>query len=299
MLLSFGWQNDGKGWLLCNYLDESMIVGIVGLGLIGGSAAKAFKLAGHTIYAFDINRPIVDYAQLEGTIDAELSTENLGKCNLLLLTATPKAVLSYIGENAKYVSPNALVIDFCGTKRAVCEKGFALAAEYGFTYVGGHPMAGLQYSGYKYSKATLYNGASFIIVPAVHDDIALLDSVKQSLQPLGFKKFVVTTADFHERMIAYTSQMCHVVSNAFIKSPSAKFHRGYSAGSFRDFTRVSRLNEDMWTELFLENKEHLLNELDLLINSLHEYRQAIDAEDADTLRGLLRDGRVAKEEAEK
>ena len=208
-------------------------------------------------------------------------------------------MIGYISENARYISSSALVVDFCGTKRAVCEKGFALAAEYGFTYVGGHPMAGLQYSGYKYSKATLYNGASFIMVPAVHDDIALLDRVKQALEPLGFKKFVVTTADFHDRMIAYTSQMCHVVSNAFIKSPSAKFHRGYSAGSFRDFTRVSRLNENMWTELFLENKEALLNELDLLINSLHEYRQAIVADDADTLRGLLRDGRIAKEEAEK
>ena len=276
-----------------------MIIGIVGLGLIGGSAAKAFKAAGHVIYSYDIDSRIVGFAQLEGIVDAELSADNLGKCDLVLLTATPQAVIGYISENARYISSSALVVDFCGTKRAVCEKGFALATEYGFTYVGGHPMAGLQYSGYKYSKATLYNGASFIMVPAVHDDIVLLDRVKQALEPLGFKKFVVTTADFHDRMIAYTSQMCHVVSNAFIKSPSAKFHRGYSAGSFRDFTRVSRLNENMWTELFLENKEALLNELDLLINSLHEYRQAIVADDADTLRGLLRDGRIAKEEAEK
>ncbi|MBQ2807677.1 MAG: prephenate dehydrogenase [Bacteroidaceae bacterium] len=276
-----------------------MIVGIVGLGLIGGSAAKAFKAAGYTVYAFDINRQIVGYAQLEGTVDAELTVGNLGECGLVLLTATPQAVIGYIGGNAKHISCNALVVDFCGTKCAVCEKGFTLAAEHGFTYVGGHPMAGLQYSGYKYSKATLFSGASFIMVPPVHDDIALLDRVKQSLSPLGFKKYVVTTADFHDRMIAYTSQMCHVVSNAFIKSPSAKFHRGYSAGSFRDFTRVSRLNEDMWTELFLENKEHLLNELDLLINSLREYREAIAHDDADTLRTLLRDGRIAKEETEK
>lgn len=276
-----------------------MIIGIVGLGLIGGSAAKALKAAGHSVYAFDINRQIVGYAGLEGTVDAELSSENISACSLLLLTATPLAVVEYIKENACHVAKDTLVIDFCGTKRGVCENGFALAAEHGFTYVGGHPMAGLQYSGYKYSKATLFNGASFIMVPPVHDDIALFDRVKQSLSPLGFKKYVVTTADFHDRMIAYTSQMCHVVSNAFIKSPSAKFHRGYSAGSFRDFTRVSRLNEDMWTELFLENKEHLLNELDLLINSLHEYRDAIAADDADTLRALLRDGRIAKEETEK
>ncbi|MBO7193379.1 MAG: prephenate dehydrogenase [Bacteroidaceae bacterium] len=276
-----------------------MVVGIVGLGLIGGSAAKAFKAAGVTVLACDINEPIVSYAQLEGTVDAVLDAGNIGRCNLLLLTATPKAVAGYLRDNAMLVNPKTLVIDFCGTKRKICELGFALAAQYGFTFVGGHPMAGLQYSGYKYSKATLFSGASFIIVPPVHDDIELLDRVKHSLEPLGFKKFMVTTADFHDRMISYTSQMCHVVSNAFIKSPSAKFHRGYSAGSFRDFTRVSRLNEDMWTELFLENKEHLLGELDLLINSLHEYRNAIATDDADLLRGLLRDGRIAKEESEK
>ena len=276
-----------------------MTVGIVGLGLIGGSAAKAFKAAGHSVYAFDINRQIVGFAQLEGIVDRELSPENMSECNMLLLTATPHAVQEYIKENACHVAKGTLVVDFCGIKRGVCELGFTLAAGYGFTYVGGHPMAGLQYSGYKYSKATLYNSASFIMVPHVHDDMALLDRVKQSLSPLGFKKYVVTTADFHDRMIAYTSQMCHVVSNAFIKSPTAKFHRGYSAGSFRDFTRVSRLNEDMWTELFLDNKEHLLNELDLLMNSLREYRDAIAADDAEILRGLLRDGRIAKEETEK
>ena len=276
-----------------------MVVGIVGLGLIGGSAAKAFKAAGATVLACDINEPIVSYAQLEGTVDAVLDDGNIGRCNLLLLTATPKAVAGYLRDNARLVNPKTLVIDFCGTKRKICELGFALAAQYGFTFVGGHPMAGLQYSGYKYSKATLFSGASFIIVPPVHDDIELLDRVKHSLEPLGFKKFMVTTADFHDRMISYTSQMCHVVSNAFIKSPSAKFHRGYSAGSFRDFTRVSRLNEDMWTELFLENKEHLLGELDLLINSLREYRDAIAADDAEVLRSLLRDGRIAKEETEK
>lgn len=276
-----------------------MVVGIVGLGLIGGSAAKAFKAAGVTVLACDINEPIVSYAQLEGTVDAVLDAGNIGHCNLLLLTATPKAVAGYLRDNAMLVNPKTLVIDFCGTKRKICELGFALAAQYGFTFVGGHPMAGLQYSGYKYSKATLFSGASFIIVPPVHDDIELLDRVKHSLEPLGFKKFMVTTADFHDRMISYTSQMCHVVSNAFIKSPSAKFHRGYSAGSFRDFTRVSRLNEDMWTELFLENKEHLLGELDLLINSLYEYRNAIATDDANLLRGLLRDGRIAKEESEK
>ena len=275
-----------------------MIVGIVGLGLIGGSAAKAYKAAGHTIYAYDINESVTGFARLEGVVDEELSTANIVACDLLLLTATPNASAGYLEKNAEYISPDTVVVDFCGTKEMICSLGFALSEKYGFTFIGGHPMAGLQFSGYKYSKATLFNGASFILVPPVHDDIVLLDRVKQLLLPLGFKKFVVTTADFHDKMIAYTSQMCHIVSNAFIKSPTAKQHKGYSAGSFRDFTRVSRLNEGMWTELFLANKEHLLSELDLLITSLGEYRDAIVADDAATLQRLLRDGRIAKEETE-
>lgn len=275
-----------------------MIVGIVGLGLIGGSAAKAFKAAGHTIYAYDINDAVTGFARLEGVVDEELASDNICSCDLLLLTATPKASAEYLEKNVACIATKTLVIDFCGTKSNICALGFALAQKHGFTFIGGHPMAGLQFSGYKYSKSTLFSGASFILVPPVHDDINLLDRVKQALLPLGFKKFVVTTADFHDKMIAYTSQMCHVVSNAFIKSPSAKQHKGYSAGSFRDFTRVSRLNEGMWTELFLENKEHLLSELDLLIASLAEYRDAIVADDAETLCRLLRDGRIAKEETE-
>lgn len=275
-----------------------MNVGVVGLGLIGGSAAKAFKAAGHTVYGYDIDKAILGYGCLDGTIDHEMTEKNVRKCDVILLTATPQAVIGHIEKNAEHFSPDTLVIDFCGTKREVCAAGFEAARRYGFTYVGGHPMAGLQYSGYKYSRATLFNNASIIVVPPTYDDIALLDRVKQSLSPLGFKKYIVTTADFHDRMIAYTSQMCHLVSNAFVKSPSAQYHKGYSAGSFRDFTRVARLNEAMWTELFLENSDSLLSELDELLTHLHQYRDAIAEGDAERLCALLREGREAKEAIE-
>lgn len=275
-----------------------MKVGVVGLGLIGGSVAKAYKVAGHTVYGCDTDNAVQGYAKLEGTIDKELTPKSMAHCDLIILAATPVAVRGYLEANASHIPSSALVLDFCGTKRAVCSVGFALAAQHGFTFVGGHPMAGTQYSGYKYSRPNMFAGASFIMVPPVHDDIVLLDRVKQSLAPLEFKKYIVTTAEFHDRMIAYTSQMCHVVSNAFVKSPSAQYHKGYSAGSFRDFTRVSRLNEKMWTELFLENSENLIAELDLLINSLGQYREAIAGGDADALCSLLREGRVAKENIE-
>ena len=272
-----------------------MKVGVVGLGLIGGSAAKAYKAAGHTVYGYDVDATVLGYAKLDGTMDKELAPVTIKQCDLIILAATPGAVIGYLRDNAVNIPASALVVDFCGTKRVVCETGFELAAKHGFTFVGGHPMAGLQYSGYKHSRTNMFSGASFIMVPPVHDDINLLDRVKSLLLPLGFKRFIVTNAGFHDRMIAYTSQMCHVVSNAFIKSPSAQYHKGYSAGSFRDLTRVSRLNEGLWTELFLENKENLLAELDYLIGSLHSYRDAIAAGDADKLRTLLKEGCDAKE----
>ena len=138
-----------------------------------------------------------------------------------------------------------------------------------------------------------------IIVPPEFDDINLYDKIKQAIRPMGFKKVVFTTADDHDRMIAYTSQLPHVVSNAFIKSPSAQEHKGYSAGSFRDLTRVAWLNENMWTELFLENKDNLLKEINLLIDNLKEYAKALNDENNEYLCNLLRDGRIAKELSEK
>ena len=228
-----------------------------------------------------------------------MTEKRLASCDYVFIPLYPEAVIEYVNKNAKIFKEGAVVIDCAGVKRSVCDECFKIAENHNFSFVGGHPMAGLQFSGYKYSRATLFNGASLIMVPPIYDDISLLENVKMLLSPLGFKKYVVTTAEHHDKMIAYTSQMCHVVSNAFIKSPTALEHKGYSAGSFRDFTRVSRLNENMWTELFLDNRENLLSELDLLIKSLSEYRDAIEEKNCDKLRDLLRDGRVAKELTEK
>ena len=275
-----------------------MKIGVVGLGLIGGSVAMAYKAAGHVVYGFDTDSTILGYAKLSGVIDDVLAPERYQLCDLIILAATPKAMVSYIAENASAIPSSVLVIDFCGVKEEICRAGFEAAARYGFTFVGGHPMAGLQYSGFKHARATLFNGASMIIVPPVYDDMALLERVKEVLLPLDFKQLVVTTAENHDAMIAYTSQLCHVVSNAFVKSPSAQKHQGYSAGSFRDLTRVARLNENMWTELFLDNKKPLLDEIDIIINSLQQYRDAIANDDAQTLCNLLREGRIAKEQSE-
>lgn len=276
-----------------------MKIGIVGLGLIGGSAAKAYKEnSEHTVLGFNRNGVIAEYAVLSGATDGILDDTNIGECDFIIITVYPGAAIKFINDKAPLFKKGALVMDFCGTKRAVCEAGFAAAEKYGFTFVGGHPMAGTQYSGLKYSKATLYKGASIILVPPRFDDIALLEKVKRYLEPLGFGKINVAHAEYHDAEIAFTSQLAHVVSNAFVKSPSAQFHKGYSAGSYRDLTRVAWLNEKMWTELFLENKDNLLKELDFIINSLEEYKEAMENDDAERLEELLREGRICKERAD-
>jgi prephenate dehydrogenase len=189
-------------------------------------------------------------------------------------------------------------MDCCGTKRVVCQACFPLAKEYGFTYIGGHPMAGTQYSGYKYARANLYKGAPMVLVPPVFDDIELLSRAKELLAPAGFGRFSVTTAEKHDESIAFTSQLAHVVSNAYIKSPTALGHKGFSAGSYKDMTRVAWLNPPMWTELFLENRENLLAELDTIIASLSAYRDALERRDAETLERLLEEGKRRKEEVD-
>ena len=189
-------------------------------------------------------------------------------------------------------------MDCCGIKTQVCSRCFPLAKEYGFTFVGGHPMAGSQFSGFKYSRANLFKGAPMVLVPPVFDDILLLDRVKTALKPCNFGFFSVTTAEEHDKMIAFTSQMPHILSNAFIKSPTAQQHRGFSAGSYKDLTRVAWLNPKMWAELFLSNKDNILFELDTYINALTQYKDAIAREDKTTLIALLDEGRKRKEDVD-
>ena len=272
-----------------------MTVGILGLGLIGGSLARAYALAGHSVYAADRDESILAFAQLAGAVEAPLTPENLPDCDLILLAIYPEGSANWLAENAEHISPNALVLDCCGVKQDICEACFPLAEQFGFTFLGGHPMAGTQFSGFKHSRADLFQGAPMVLVPPRFDDMDLLDRAKEALTPCGFGSFSVTTARDHDRMIAFTSQMPHIVSNAFIKSPTALEHRGFSAGSYRDLTRVAWLNPGMWAELFLENREFVLTELDTLLASLNAYRDALEEENKEVLITLLEEGKKRKE----
>ena len=268
-----------------------MTVGIVGLGLIGGSMAKAFSRAeGVRVLGLDTDRSILGFAILSGAVSEELTRENQADCDLLLLATYPQAAEDYLRREAPFLPKDMVVMDCLGTKRPICAAAFPLAEKYGFTFVGGHPMAGTHHSGFKYARDNLFHGAPMVLVPPAHFDMELLERVKMLLAPLGFGSFSVTTAEQHDEMIAFTSQMPHLVSNAYIKSPTAAGHRGFSAGSYKDMTRVAWLKPEMWTELFLENRDNLLRELDSFMGDLEKYRKALESRDGETLQHLLEEG---------
>ena len=275
-----------------------MTVGIVGLGLIGGSFAKAYHEAGATVHAWNRSRSVLDFAVMSGAVDAELTEDNIAACDLVLIALYPEATIEWFRRMAPHIGSHPVVLDCGGTKRTICAACFPIAQEHGVTFLGGHPMAGTQYSGFKNAKATMYHGAPMVIVPPDFDDVLLFDRVKQLLQPAGFSRFSFTTAEAHDEMIAFTSQMAHVVSNAYIKSPTADQHKGFSAGSYKDMTRVAWLSPEMWAELFLENKDNLLHELDMFMVHLGEYRDAMARDDLPALTRLLDEGRRRKEEVD-
>ena len=274
-------------------------VGIVGLGLIGGSLAKAYKRVEHIrVLGFDRDHSIMEFAKLAQAIDETLTDEALAGCDCILLATYPQGVIDWVMQKAHLLSENTMVIDCTGTKRRICEALFPIAAEHGFTFVGGHPMAGLYQSGFKYSREDLFDGAPMVIVPPSFEDIRLFERVQTLLAPVGFGRISVTTAAEHDEVIAFTSQMAHIISNAFIKSPTARKHKGYSAGSYQDLTRVAWLNPDMWAELFLENREDLLREIACFLAAMQQYKSALEAEDEARLRALLEEGRQRKREVD-
>lgn len=277
-----------------------MRVGILGLGLIGGSFARAYRATGADVVAYDPDRDTMGAARIE-TISGELDDTTIPTCDLIVLAAYPKACTDWLRDHAETLGEASdvtagtgpVVIDTAGVKAAVCREAFALAREYGFAFVGAHPMAGTEHSGFAYARADLFRGAPMVLTPPPVDDLtrlSLLDRTHMLLAPVGFGRFSVTTPDVHDSVIAYTSQLAHVVSNAYVKSPTAQMHHGFSAGSYRDLTRVAHLNPSMWAELMCDDADHLGQEITWLIEALAAYRDALEQRDQDRLRMLLAEG---------
>ena len=274
--------------------------GIVGLGLIGGSFARGYAQAGVRVLAWDPDDDVMTAASM-GTVAGELNDETLGECDIIVLACYPEACIEWLEAHAQALADatdteaimGPVVIDTVGVKGIVCERAFELAHEHGFYFVGAHPMAGTQFSGYAHSHADLFQGAPLVLVPPAVDDalkLELLGQVREMVRPLGFGKFSVTSAAEHDRVIAFTSQLAHVVSNAYVKSPTAQVHHGFSAGSYRDLTRVAHLNPQMWSELMIDDADALAFEIDNLIESLGAYSRALKDRDQRYLENLLAEG---------
>ncbi|MCM1022520.1 MAG: prephenate dehydrogenase [Prevotella sp.] len=272
-----------------------MIITAVGLGLIGGSMCKAIKKhTNHTVYGVDTNRETVAMALSQNAVDRE--TDDLSLADITIVSLYPTDAIDYITSNAHKFKKGSIVIDTCGIKKAVTDSVTPVLEEHGVTFIGAHPMAGREFSGFEYSLDNLFDEASFIITPTDSVPQAKLNLLEDFAYSIHFKKVVFASPEEHDQIIAFTSQLAHVVSNAYIKSPTHQKQLGFSAGSFQDLTRVAKLNEVMWTPLFMLNKEPLCFEIDYIIARLTEYRDAMQNGDSDRLRELLKEGRILKEE---
>ena len=276
-----------------------MNIAIIGLGLIGGSYAKATKSRTlHTVYGFDLDQEVMMFARMTGAIDKALTDELLETCDLVITALRPGAAIRWTTEHAERLGKaHCILVDICGVKRAVVGKMAEIAQKSGFRYIGGHPMAGKEQGGFVNASESLFDGASMILTPDANTDLPTLEMLKNYFTDIGFAHLTFSTPDEHDRIIAYTSQLAHIVSGAYVKSPTAQKRRGFSAGSFRDLTRVARLDEDMWTELMLDNRDYLADELRVLIENLKPYLEALETNDAEKLRDCLREGRILKASA--
>ena len=275
-----------------------MIIGVAGLGLIGGSLARALSESGkHTVLGLDINRSSLLAAKLVGAINDELNEQNIEKCDIIFIALYPQATVDFVEKFANKIKKGAIVSDCGGIKRPICNACEKLAEENGFNFIGAHPMAGTQFSGFTRSRGNLFKGATMIITPKENTDIRLLHTLRTVLDDAGFGEINFTSPEEHDRIIAFTSQLPHIISNAYVKSTTAVNQKGFSAGSYRDLTRVSKLNEKMWTELFLQNKDNLIKEIDFLVESLSEYSRALKNDDREGLVTLLKEGTDSKIQA--
>lgn len=269
---------------------------VVGLGLIGGSLCKALKkYTYHTVAGCDINHDIENAALRDVALD-EVFDGNYEGYDLIVISLFPEGSERFFAENAAKISKNTLITDVCGIKGAFSQRMKSIAEANGLRYIGIHPMAGKEFGGYYNSTGDLFVKANFIIAPFDDSEQTDIDLLNGLAKEIGAGKIVITSPENHDKMIAYTSQLAHIVSSAYVKSPELGLECGFSGGSFQDMTRIATMNEKMWTDLFMQNREHLQYELDTLIENLKKYSAALKSGDADGMRALIAEGRELKEE---
>lgn len=271
-----------------------MNIAIIGLGIIGGSFCKAFKKhTSHHIIGINRTKEVAEKALGEGAIDEIGTPESLKNADVVFLCMYPQACVDFIKAYGSKIKNGAIVTDSSGIKRAICPELKELSKKFGFVFIGSHPMAGKEKNGFSVSEAGLYEGASFIITPCGAPD-SKVEVLKDLALSIGFGQVKLSTPEEHDRMIAFTSQLPHVLACSYVLSPSCMNHKGFSAGSYRDVSRVANINAKLWSELFLENREPLIEELDILVENIGKIAGAIKQNDREKLEALLEEGHKIK-----
>ena len=264
-------------------------IAVVGLGIIGGSICAALTNAGYMVDGFGRSRQSVEYALQAGYIHAEGT--RLSDYDVVFIAVPPQATIDYL-ENGEY-KDGALVTDICGIKSRLEEVVYAKPRKY--RYVGIHPMAGKETSGISSASPTMFQKANLIITLARQTNPNDVAEIKEYAMAMGFGKIVECTAKEHDAKIALTSQLAHLVSNAYVKSPQVQGCDGFTGGSFQDMTRIAGVDEKMWIQLYMYNQPFILEELNGLIANLSVYRDAIQGNDARKLEEELKKGRLIRE----
>ncbi|HKL74053.1 MAG TPA: prephenate dehydrogenase [Clostridia bacterium] len=276
-----------------------MNIGVIGLGLIGGSLARAFKKAGNTVFGYDISQQTMLKAELLEAYTKPLDKDNYNQLDLLIIAVYPRSFDNILQEVAPKLKDGAIILDIAGTKRVIVEAMKKASQQYpNLKFVATHPMAGKEFWGINHSSSSLFEKASLLVAP-VKADIADLVKIKKAFVKIGVASVVMTNAELHDKRIAYTSQLAHLISSSYVKSPSALDHDGYSAGSFRDLTRVAKLNADMWSQLIFDNRDNVIKELDIFIDNITRFRNALCNNDEQQLNILLAEGNEQKVNVEK
>ena len=267
-----------------------MIVGVAGLGHIGGSMAKAAgRFTPHRVLGLDADPSTERAALEEGAIDGVLDEEGLSACDLLLVALYPSVSVKFIADHAQELKKGCCVTDLCGIKVPLCDAVAPIARRRGFHFVGGHPMAGRAEWGYLASSEDLFVGAPMILTPPSGTPEAVMTMLTEFFLACGFGGVHTCPAEEHDRVVAFTSQLPHIIASAYVKgAPPSR--REFFGGTFRDMTRVAGLNEEMWSEIFLENRNNLAGELKALVLRLSRYVDALEEGSAPALLGLLREG---------
>lgn len=272
---------------------------IAGLGLMGGSLALALQEAAPVkVIGLDKNPQTVMQALKRHAIDEVCTGETIGEADMLVLALAPRTAVEVLRELAPQMKKGAIVTDLCGVKRFIVQECTPICEEYGLRFVGAHPMAGKEKSGFAQADAALFDGASFIITPPEDIDEDTMAIMHRFAKAIGCTRFTVTTPEEHDRMIAFTSQLPHALAGVYVQSPCSARHEGFSAGSYRDVSRVATVDETLWSELFVLNADLLDNELEHLIVRLEAMRLAIEKQDEQHVARMIKEGRLCKQLAD-